>query len=161
MPRPGHFYKLQQIPSIKIDQNFGSKLKISGFWANESTTKSNGVDGLPAVLSQVRIQAIRSQLDAAECRLHDLTYAAPALWRGLPAAPESRYRAAHQLRFRQHYSRNRRLPRHWVPPHSARIGDNVYGGMAPGFGPGSRNLFIGQTALDASNPELGTSEPHL
>ena len=58
----GDFYKLQQIPSIKVDQNFGTNFKISGFYEGESTTKSNGVDGLPAILSQVRIQAIRSKL---------------------------------------------------------------------------------------------------
>ena len=33
----GAFYKLQQIPSIKIDQNFGSKIKLSGYYATQST----------------------------------------------------------------------------------------------------------------------------
>ena len=58
----GAFYKLQQIPSIKIDQNFGSKVKLSGYYSTQSTDKSNGVDGLPALLSTVRIQGIRSKM---------------------------------------------------------------------------------------------------
>ncbi len=139
----GDFYKLQQIPSIKIDQNFGSKLKISGFWENESTTKSNGVDGLPAVLSQVRIQAIRSQLDRLNA---DYTFSPTLL-----------------LHFGAGYQQHRNPDT--VPPISSGfdnttlgivgspgtgfpriggIGDNVYGGMTPSFGPGSRNLFIGR-----------------
>jgi len=57
----GSFFKLQQIPSIKIDQNFGDKIKISGYFAIEDTDKSNGVDGLPDALSRVRLQYIRSK----------------------------------------------------------------------------------------------------
>ena len=33
----GAFYKLQQIPSIKVDQNFGSKIKLSGYYSTQST----------------------------------------------------------------------------------------------------------------------------
>ena len=57
----GAFYKLQQIPSIKIDHNFGTSIKISGYYSLENTDKSNGVDGLPEPLSLVRIQEIRSK----------------------------------------------------------------------------------------------------
>jgi len=38
----GDFYKLQQIPSIKVDQTIGSKFKMSAFYEAEDTTKSNG-----------------------------------------------------------------------------------------------------------------------
>ena len=138
----GNFYKLQNLPSIKVDQNFGSKLKISGFFQTQSTTKSNGVDGLPAALSQVRIQAIYSQL--ARFNL-DYTLS-PTLLFHFGAG------------FQQHKNPDT------VPPVAANyditqlgivgspgtgfpriggIGDNVYGGMTPSFGPGSRNLFIG------------------
>jgi hypothetical protein len=138
----GDFYKLQNLPSIKVDQNFGSKLKISGFFQTQSTTKSNGVDGLPAVLSQVRIQYIYSQL--ARFNL-DYTLSPTVLFH---------FGAG----FQQHKNPDT------VPPVSANydntqlgivgspgtgfpriggIGDNVYGGMTPSFGPGSRNLFIG------------------
>jgi hypothetical protein len=57
----GAFFKLQQIPSIKVDQNFGDKIKVSGYFAIEDTDKSNGVDGLPDALSRVRLQYIRTK----------------------------------------------------------------------------------------------------
>jgi hypothetical protein len=139
----GDFYKLQQLPSLKVDQNFGSKFKVSGFVEAESTTKSNGVDGLPQILSQVRIQAIRSQI----ARLNADYTISPTLL----------------LHFGSGYQQHRNPDT--VPPISANydntqlgivgspgtgfprisgIGDNVYGGMGPAFGPGSRNLFIGR-----------------
>ncbi len=139
----GDFYKLQQLPSLKVDQNFGSKFKVSAFLESQSTTKSNGVDGLPQVLSQVRIQAIRSQL----VRLNSDYTISPTLL----------------LHFGAGYQQHRNPDT--VPPVSANydntqlgivgspgtgfpriggIGDNVYGGMTPSFGPGSRNLFIGR-----------------
>ncbi len=139
----GDFYKLQQLPSLKVDQNFGNKFKVSAFLESQSTTKSNGVDGLPPVLSQVRIQYIRSQL----ARLNaDYTISTTLLFH---------FGAGYQ----QHRNPDT------VPPVSANydntqlgivgspgtgfpriggIGDNVYGGMTPSFGPGSRNLFIGR-----------------
>ncbi|SPE36007.1 conserved exported hypothetical protein [Candidatus Sulfopaludibacter sp. SbA6] len=139
----GDFYKLQQIPSLKVDQNFGSKFKVSAFLEGENTTKSNGVDGLPAILSQVRIQYIRSQI----LRLNADYTISPTLL----------------FHFGSGYQQHRNPDT--VPPISANydntqlgivgspgtgfpriggIGDNVYGGMTPSFGPGSRNLFIGR-----------------
>jgi hypothetical protein len=138
----GDFYKLQQIISIKGDQNFGSKFKISAFYEAQDTTKSNGVDGLPPALSQVRIQYIVSKL----ARLNADYTISPTLLFHFGAG------------FQQHKNPDT------VPPASANydntqlgivgspgtgfprisgIGDNVYGGMTPSFGPGSRNLFIG------------------
>ncbi len=55
----GAFFKLQTLPSIKIDENIGNNIKISGYYSSLSTDKSNGVDGLPPALSQVRDQYIR------------------------------------------------------------------------------------------------------
>ncbi len=138
----GDFYKLQQIISIKVDQNFGSTFKISAFYEAQDTSKSNGVDGLPAVLSQVRIQNIVSKL----ARLNADYTISPTLLFHFGSG------------FQQHTNPDT------VPPVSANydntqvgivgspgtgfprisgIGDNVYGGMTPAFGPGSRNLFIG------------------
>ncbi len=139
----GAFYKLQQIPSIKIDQNFGTKWKLSGYYSTQSTTKSNGVDGLPAVLSTVRIQGIESAMARGNV---DYTIAPTLLF---------------------HFSTGFQVHRNpdTVPPVSAQydntllgivgspgngfprfgaIGDNVLGGIAVAFGPGSRNLFIGR-----------------
>ena len=139
----GAFYKLQQIPSIKVDQNFGSKTKMSGYYATQSTSKSNGVDGLPPVLSTVRIQGIQSAMARGNLD-HTLS---PTLL----------------LHFGMGFQVHRNPDT--VPPVSGEydntllgivgspgngfprfgaIGDNVYGGMAVGFGPGSRNLFIGR-----------------
>ena len=126
----GDFYKLQQLPSLKIDQNFGSKFKVSAFSQTQSTTKSNGVDGLPQILSQVRIQYIRSQIP----RLNADYTISPTLL----------------LHFGAGYQQHRNPDT--VPPVSANydntqlgivgspgngfpriggIGDNVYGGMTP------------------------------
>ena len=138
----GDFYKLQQIISIKVDQNFGSNFKFSAFYEAQDTNKSNGIDGLPAILSQVRIQAIVSKL----ARLNADYTISPTLLFHFGGG------------FQQHKNPDT------VPPVSANydntllgivgspgtgfprisgIGDNVYGGMTPAFGPGSRNLFIG------------------
>jgi hypothetical protein len=57
----GAFYKLQYLPSVKIDQNIGEKIKLSGYLEYLDTDKSNGVDGLPPALSQVRDQLIRTK----------------------------------------------------------------------------------------------------
>ncbi len=139
----GAFYKLQQIPSIKIDHNIGNDLKLSAYYATQSTTKSNGVDGLPDVLSTVRIQYIQSAMARGNV---DYTIAPTLLF---------------------HFSTGFQVHKNpdTVPPVSANydntklgivgspgdgfprfgaLGDNVYGGMAVGFGPGSRNLFIGR-----------------
>lgn len=57
----GAFFKLQQIPSLKVDHIFSDRVKISGYYGTQSTDKSNGVDGLPDALSRVRLQYITSK----------------------------------------------------------------------------------------------------
>ena len=37
----------QQIPSVKIDHNFNSNSKLSGYWSVQDTTQFTGPDGLP------------------------------------------------------------------------------------------------------------------
>ncbi|HEY2013388.1 MAG TPA: TonB-dependent receptor [Bryobacteraceae bacterium] len=139
----GDFYKLQQIPSIKIDQNFGSKIKLSGFYEAESTTKSNGVDGLPQVISQVRIQAIRSKLT----RLNFDYTISPTLLFHFGSGFQEHRNPDTVPPVSSEYD-NTLLGIVGSPgtgfPRISGIGDNVYGGMTPAFGPGSRNLFIGR-----------------
>ena len=139
----GAFYKLQQIPSIKIDQNFGSKIKLSGYYATQSTDKSNGVDGLPAVLSTVRIQAITSKMTRGN---FDYTIS-PTLLFHFGAGFQSHRNPDTVPPVSGEYD-NTQLgivgsPGNGFPRFGA-LGDNVYGGIAVGFGPGSRNLFIGR-----------------
>ncbi len=139
----GAFYKLQQIPSIKIDQNFGSKIKLSGYYATQSTTKSNGVDGLPAVLSTVRIQAIFSKMARGN---FDYTIS-PTLLFHFSSGFQSHKNPDTVPPVSGEYD-NTQLgivgsPGNGFPRFGA-LGDNVYGGIAVGFGPGSRNLFIGR-----------------
>jgi hypothetical protein len=139
----GAFYKLQQIPSIKIDQNFGSKIKLSGYYATQSTTKSNGVDGLPDVLSTVRIQAIFSKMARGN---FDYTIS-PTLLFHFSSGFQSHRNPDTVPPVSGEYD-NTQLgivgsPGNGFPRFGA-LGDNVYGGIAVGFGPGSRNLFIGR-----------------
>jgi hypothetical protein len=139
----GAFYKLQQIPSLKIDQNFGSKVKLSGYYATQSTDKSNGVDGLPAVLSTVRIQNIFSKMARAN---FDYTIT-PSLLFHFSSGFQSHKNPDTVPPVSGEYD-NTQLgivgsPGNGFPRFGA-LGDNVYGGMAVGFGPGSRNLFIGR-----------------
>ncbi len=139
----GAFYKLQQIPSIKIDQNFGSKIKLSGYYATQGTTKSNGVDGLPAVLSTVRIQAIFSKMARGN---FDYTIS-PTLLFHFSSGFQSHKNPDTVPPVSGEYD-NTQLgivgsPGNGFPRFGA-LGDNVYGGIAVGFGPGSRNLFIGR-----------------
>jgi hypothetical protein len=139
----GAFYKLQQIPSIKIDQNFGTKLKLSGYYSTEDTTKSNGVDGLPAVLSTVRIQAIRSAMARGNL---DYTFSPTVLFH-LSTGFQVHRNPDTVPPISANYD-NTQLgiigsPGNGFPRFGA-LGDNVLGGMAVGFGPSSRNLFIGR-----------------
>ncbi len=144
----GDFYKLQQIPSIKVDQNFGTAFKISGFYEAEDTTKSNGVDGLPAVLSQVRIQYIVSKL----ARFNADYTISPTLLFHFGAGWQQHKNPDTVPPISANFD-NKQLgivgspgtgfPRFSSASSGNGIGDNVYGGMAPPFGPGSRNLFIG------------------
>ena len=139
----GAFYKLQQLPSIKIDQNFGSNIKLSGFYQTQSTTKSNGVDGLPDVLSTVRIQYIFSKLARAN---FDYTIS-PTLLFHFSAGFQSHKNPDTVPPVSADYD-NTQLGIVGSPgsgfPRFGALGDNVYGGMTPSFGPGSRNLFIGR-----------------
>lgn len=139
----GAFYKLQQIPSIKIDQNFGSKIKLSGYYSTQSTDKSNGVDGLPALLSTVRIQGIRSEMT----RVNFDDTISPTLLFHFGAGFQSHRNPDTVPPISSEYdntllgivgSPGNGFPRFGV------LGDNVYGGMGVSFGPGSRNLFIGR-----------------
>ncbi len=138
----GAFYKLQQIPSIKIDQNFGSKFKLSGYYAGQSTDKSNGVDGLPPELSQVRIQGIRSHM----ARLNFDYTIQPTVLFHLAAGFQRHSNPDTVPPVSADYD-NTKLGIVGSPgtgfPKISGIGDNVYGGMARSIGPGSRNLFIG------------------
>ena len=139
----GAFYKLQQIPSIKIDQNFGSKIKLSGYYSTQSTDKSNGVDGLPALLSMVRIQNIFSKMARAN---FDYTIS-PTLLFHFSSGFQSHKNPDTVPPISAEYDNTvlgiAGSPGNGFPRFGA-LGDNVYGGMAVGFGPGSRNLFIGR-----------------
>ena len=133
----GAFYKLQQIPSVKIDQNFGSKIRLSFYYATQSTDKSNGVDGLPALLSTVRIQGIRSKMTRGN---FDYTIS-PTLLFHFSSGFQSHTNPDTVPPISSEYD-NTQLgivgsPGNGFPRFGA-LGDNVYGGMAIGFGPGSR-----------------------
>jgi len=56
MPVP----KTQRIPSVKIDQMWGSKMKTTFYWSEQTTDYINGADGLPAPLTRYRVQNIYS-----------------------------------------------------------------------------------------------------
>ncbi len=137
----GAFFKLQYIPSIKIDQNIGDKRKISGYYSQEDTDKSNGVDGLPAVISQVRDQYIRYKTVRVN---YDETISPTLLFH-----------------FGAGFERHRNPDTDTVAstgfcltcigingapgtgfPRISGIGDSTYGGMSPAFGPNSRVLAI-------------------
>ena len=139
----GPFYKLTLIPSIKIDHSFGDNIKISGYYSWENVDKSNGVDGLPEPLSQVRIQVIRSKtvrfnydqtlrptlllhFGAGYIRYNNPDTVPPAssgfdsTSLGIPNAPGTGF-----------------------PRFSAgTLGGNVYGGLALAMGPGNRGLYV-------------------
>jgi Carboxypeptidase regulatory-like domain/TonB dependent receptor len=138
----GDFFKLQQIISIKVDQNFSSKFKVSAFYEDQDTTKSNGVDGLPAVMSQVRIQYISSML----ARLNADYTISPTLLLHFGSGWQQHKNPDTVPPVSADYD-NTQLGIVGSPgtgfPRISGIGDNVYGGMTPSFGPGSRNLFIG------------------
>ena len=137
----GAFFKLQYLPSIKIDQNIGDKRKISGYFAEEATDKSNGVDGLPAAISQVRDQYIRYKT----VRLNYDETVSPTLL----------------FHFGAGFEKHRNPDTDTVAstgfcltcigitgapgtgfPRISGIGDSTYGGMQPAFGPNSRVLAV-------------------
>jgi hypothetical protein len=137
------FFKLQYLPSIKIDQNIGTKIKVSGYLQYLDTDKTNTEDGLPGAISQVRLQYIRTKTARVN---YDQTLTPRLL-----------------LHFGAGYIHHRN-PDTVPPPSSgfdqttlgivgaagsgfprlaaATLGDNVYGGMSPAIGPGNRLLSI-------------------
>ena len=148
----GAFYKLQLIPSVKIDHSFGNSVKVSGYYSWQDTDKSNGVDGLPEPLSQVRIQVIRSKtvrfnydqtlkpnlllhVGGGYVRYNNPDTVPPessgfdSKTLGIPNAPGTGF------------------PRFGA----GTLGGNIYGGLALAMGPGSRGLLI-------TNKPTGTAQ---
>jgi hypothetical protein len=118
-------------------------MKLSVYYATQSTTKSNGVDGLPPVLSTVRIQGIESAMTRGN---FDYTIS-PTLLFHFGAGFQVHRNPDTVPPVSGEYD-NSQLgivgsPGNGFPRFGA-LGDNVYGGIAVGFGPGSRNLFIGR-----------------
>jgi hypothetical protein len=137
----GDFFKLQFLPSIKIDQNFGNKIKLSGYFSLEDTDKANGVDGLPAAISQVRDQYIRYKT----VRLNYDQTITPTLLFHFGAGFE---------RHRNPDTNTTAVTGFCLTcigitgapgtgfPRISGIGDSTYGGMQPAFGPDQRVLSI-------------------
>ncbi len=148
----GAFYKLQLIPSIKIDHSFSNNIKVSGYYSWQNTDKSNGVDGLPEPLSLVRIQVIRSKtfrfnydqtlkpnlllhVGAGYVRYNNPDTVPPesagydSVSLGVPNAPGTGF------------------PRFG----GGSLGGSVYGGMALAMGPGNRGLYV-------TNKPTGTAQ---
>lgn len=146
----GAFYKLQQIPSVKIDHNFNSAMKISGYVGSQNTDKSNGVDGLPEVLSRVRIQNIWSLTSRVN---YDHTLA-PTLLLHLGAG-FIRYRNPDTVPPVSSQFDLTTLGITGAPgtgfPRINAVGDNVLGGMAVAFGTGNRLLLFDQKATGVAN----------
>ena len=140
----GDAYKLQQIPSLKIDHNIGSKTRLFGYYSWQNTTKTNGVDGLSPLLSMARIQGINSK--TARVGIDEtlsptmIFHLALGFQRHVNpdfVAPEAANYDATQLGITN-------APGLGFPQFaSGTIGDNVYGGMNVGFGAGQRSLMIG------------------
>ncbi len=139
----GPFYKLTLIPSIKIDHSFGDNIKVSGYYSWENVDKSNGVDGLPEPLSQVRIQVIRSKT----VRLNYDQTLRPTLLLHIGAGyirynnpdtvpPDSSGFDSTSLGIPN-------APGTGFPRFAAgTLGGNVYGGLALAMGPGNRGLYV-------------------
>jgi hypothetical protein len=139
----GPFYKLQLIPSLKVDHSFGTSIKVSGYYSWQNTDKSNGVDGLPEPLSRVRIQVIRSKTVRFN---YDQTLKPTVLLHvGVgyvrynnpdTVPPESSAFDSKSLGIPN-------APGTGFPRFNAGVlGGNVYGGMALAMGPGNRGLLI-------------------
>jgi hypothetical protein len=146
----GAFYKLQQIPSLKIDHNFNDRMKISGYVGTQNTDKSNGVDGLPEVLSRVRIQNIWSMTSRVNYD-HSL---APTLLLHLGAG-FIRYRNPDTVPPVSSEFDLTTLGITGAPgtgfPRINAVGDSVLGGMAVAFGTGNRLLLFDQKATGVAN----------
>ncbi|HEX2640322.1 MAG TPA: carboxypeptidase-like regulatory domain-containing protein, partial [Pyrinomonadaceae bacterium] len=139
----GPFYKLQTIPSIKIDHNFSNSGKLSGYYSWENTTKSNGVDGLPEPVSQVRIQDIRSKT----FRVNYDQSLTPTLLLHLGAGIQ-RYNNLDSVPAESFNYDSKALGIVNAPgtgfPRLAggSLGGNTYGGMALAMGPGNRGRYF-------------------
>lgn len=139
----GPFYKLQTIPSIKIDHSFSNSAKLSGYYSWENTTKSNGVDGLPEPVSQVRIQDIRSKT----FRLNYDQSLTPTLLLHLGAGIQ-RYNNLDSVPAESFNYDSKALGIANAPgtgfPRLAggSLGNNTYGGMALAMGPGNRGRYF-------------------
>jgi hypothetical protein len=144
----GSFYKLQLIPTIKVDHNFGEKIKLTGYYSWENTDKSNGIDGFPEPISQVRLQVIRSQT----FRLNYDQTLSPTLLLHLGAGIQH-YHNPDTVPEGSSGFDNATLgivgapgsgfPRFPVPSGAAgSLGSNVYGGMTFATGPGNRGLYV-------------------
>jgi outer membrane receptor protein involved in Fe transport len=146
----GAFFKLQQIPSVKIDHNFGDKIKISGYWGSQNTDKSNGVDGLPDVLSRVRIQNIWSMTSRAN---YDQTIT-PTLLLHLGAG-FIRYRNPDTVPPVSSQFDVSKLGIVGAPgpgfPRIGAVGDSILGGLALPFGSGNQSLLFDQKATAVAN----------
>jgi hypothetical protein len=145
----GAFYKLQLIPSIKIDHNFGDNIRLSGYYSWENTDKSNGIDGLPEPLSQVRLQVIRSKT----FRLNYDQTLSPTLLLHLGAGviryvnPDTVPPASSDYDNTALGIINApgtgfpRLPNNIPTGGATGIGNNTYGGLAVPVGPASRGVL--------------------
>lgn len=137
----GAFYKLQYLPSVKIDHNIGDKIKLSGYLEYLDTDKSNGVDGLPPALSQVRDQFIRTktvrlnydQTITPHLLLH---FGAGYIHHRNPDTVPAASAGFDNTKLGIQGAAGTGFPR------ISAIGDNVLGGMTPSFGPGNRLLSI-------------------
>ncbi len=146
----GAFFKLQQIPSVKIDHNFSDKIKVSGYWGAQNTDKSNGVDGLPAALSRVRLQYIRSQTVRVN---FDETITPTLLFHF--GAGFMRHRNPDTVPAVSYAYDNASLGIIGAPgsgyPRLGPVGDSVLGGLAVPIGSGNRVLSIDQKPSATSN----------
>ncbi|MCX6604187.1 MAG: TonB-dependent receptor, partial [Acidobacteria bacterium] len=146
----GAFFKLQQIPSLKIDHNFSDRSKISGYVGTQNTDKSNGVDGLPDVLSRVRIQNIWSMTSRVN---YDHTLS-PTLLLHLGAG-FIRYRNPDTVPPISFEFDPTKVGITGAPgtgfPRLGPIGDSILGGMALPFGTGNRTLLFDQKATGVAS----------
>lgn len=58
--RQNPYRKIQQIPSIKVDHNFGASGKLAAYYSTQRTDKDVGTDGFPDPISARRDLFIRS-----------------------------------------------------------------------------------------------------
>ncbi len=146
----GAFYKLQMVPSGKIDHTFNDKIKISGYVGTQTTDKSNGVDGLPDVLSRVRIQNIASLTTRVN---YDQSFS-PTLLLHLGAG-FIRYRNPDTVPPVSSTFDLTTLGIIGAPgtgfPRINAVGDSVLGGMALPFGTGNRLLIFDQKPTGVAN----------